>query len=60
MVENPASPGSGSSSGRGTLYRRFIGPLLDQDEGTDAEQLSQVSLAALGQAALRQIGRAHV
>jgi dihydroorotate dehydrogenase len=36
------------------LYRRFIRPLLDQDEGTDAEQLTQVSLAALGQAALRR------
>jgi dihydroorotate dehydrogenase len=36
------------------LYRRFIRPLLDQDEGTDAEQLTQLSLAALGQAALRR------
>jgi dihydroorotate dehydrogenase len=54
MVEEPASPGSGLSSGTGALYQRFIRPLLDQDEGTDAEQLSQVSLAALGQAALRR------
>jgi dihydroorotate dehydrogenase len=54
MVEEPASPGSGPSSGTGALYRRFIRPLLDQDEGTDAEQLTQVSLAALGQAALRR------
>jgi dihydroorotate dehydrogenase len=54
MVEEPASPGSGLSSGTGALYRRFIRPLLDQDEGTDAEQLTQVSLAALGQAALRR------
>ena len=54
MVEEPASPGSGLSSGTGALYRRFIRPLLDQDEGTDAEQLTQLSLAALGQAALRR------
>ena len=54
MVEETASPGSGLSSGTGALYRRFIRPLLDQDEGTDAEQLTQVSLAALGQAALRR------
>lgn len=54
MVEETASPGSGLSSGTGALYRRFIRPLLDQDEGTDAEQLTQLSLAALGQAALRR------
>ena len=54
MVEEPASPGSGPATGTGALYRRFIRPLLDQDDGTDAEQLTQMSLAALGQASLRR------
>ena len=54
MVEDPGAPGFGPPTGTGALYRRFIRPLLDQDEGTDAERLTQMSLAALGQAALRR------
>jgi len=41
-------------SGTGALYRRFVGPLLSSDEGSDAEQLAALSLAALGQASLRR------
>ena len=29
--------------GTGSLYQRFIGPLLSRDEGADAEQLSQIN-----------------
>ncbi|MFQ6537769.1 MULTISPECIES: quinone-dependent dihydroorotate dehydrogenase [Aphanothece] len=49
--------GDGSSrqeAATGTLYTRFVGPLLAKDAGADAEQLSQLTLAALGQAALRR------
>ncbi|MEB3353518.1 MAG: quinone-dependent dihydroorotate dehydrogenase [Cyanobacteriota bacterium] len=45
--------GTGTSTTAG-LYQRFVGPLLRQDEGADAEQLSQLTLAALQQAALRR------
>ena len=38
----------------GALYRQFVGPMLASDEGADAEQLSQLSLQALGQASLRR------
>jgi dihydroorotate dehydrogenase len=43
-----------TGTGTGALYRRFVGPLLSTDEGSDAEQLSQASLAALAQASLRR------
>lgn len=44
-----------SSAGvSGDLYRRFVGPLLRRDAGADAEQLSQLTLAALSQASLRR------
>lgn len=36
------------------LYRRFVDPLLRQDDGTDAEQLSQLTLATLEQVSLRR------
>ena len=36
------------------LYERFVGPLLASDGGADAEQLSQLTLTALGQASLRR------
>ncbi|MFM7312743.1 MAG: quinone-dependent dihydroorotate dehydrogenase [Cyanobium sp.] len=36
------------------FYQRFVGPLLEQDEGADAEQLSQLTLATLGQVSLRR------
>ena len=40
--------------GSGGLYRRLVGPLLSRDEGADAEQLSQLTLQALGQVSLRR------
>ena len=40
--------------GTGSLYQRFVGPLLRRDDGADAEQLSQLTLQALGQASLRR------
>lgn len=36
------------------LYGRLLGPLLSQDEGADAEQLSRLALTALAQASLRR------
>ncbi|MEB3255308.1 MAG: quinone-dependent dihydroorotate dehydrogenase [Synechococcaceae cyanobacterium] len=36
------------------LYRRFVGPLLQRDDGADAEQLSRLALSTLGQASLRR------
>ncbi|SBO43762.1 quinone-dependent dihydroorotate dehydrogenase [Cyanobium sp. NIES-981] len=45
----------GSAAGTtGALYQRVLGPVLSQDGGADAEQLSRLTLAALGQAALRR------
>lgn len=38
----------------GALYNRWVGPLLSRDDGADAEQLSVLTLAALGQASLRR------
>ncbi|CAK6688872.1 quinone-dependent dihydroorotate dehydrogenase [Synechococcus sp. CCY9201] len=46
--------GSGSVPATGALYSRFVGPLLQSDAGADAEQLSRLTLLALGQAALRR------
>ena len=46
--------GQAGRGGSGDLYRRFLGPLLSNDEGADAEQLSRFTLAALGQASLRR------
>ena len=43
-----------AQAGTDTLYRQLIGPLLSSDAGADAEQLSQLTLAALGQASLRR------
>ncbi|MEB3199716.1 MAG: quinone-dependent dihydroorotate dehydrogenase [Synechococcaceae cyanobacterium] len=53
-MPDPPAPAGRASTGTGALYRRFIGPLLEQDDGADAEQLSQLSLTALGQASLRR------
>ena len=36
------------------LYRRFVGPLLQRDDGADAESLSRLALTSLGQASLRR------
>jgi len=45
----PASPLSS-----GAFYQRWLGPVLANDEGLDAEQLSRTALTALGQASLRR------
>jgi dihydroorotate dehydrogenase len=49
-----SAPTASAQTGAGRLYQQLVGPLLSQDEGADAEQLSQLSLAALGQASLRR------
>jgi dihydroorotate dehydrogenase len=49
-----AGTGSSRSLSTGALYRRWVAPLLSRDEGADAEQLSQLTLLALGQASLRR------
>jgi dihydroorotate dehydrogenase len=46
-----AAPSTGATA---ELYRRFVGPLLRSDEGADAEQLSQLTLATLSQVSLRR------
>ncbi|KMM17011.1 quinone-dependent dihydroorotate dehydrogenase [Synechococcus sp. GFB01] len=43
-----------AGSGTGRLYSQLVGPLLARDDGADAEQLSQFTLAALAQASLRR------
>ena len=48
-MANPAG-----TTNTGALYQRLLGPLLSRDEGADAEQLSQLTLTALGQASLRR------
>jgi len=45
---------TGATTATAALYQRFVGPLLSQDEGADAEQLSQITLTALEQASLRR------
>jgi dihydroorotate dehydrogenase len=44
----------GGQVGTGALYARFVEPLLRRDDGADAEQLSRLTLLALGQASLRR------
>ena len=46
----PAAPAGATTA----LYRRFVGPLLQQDEGADAEGLSQLTLGMLAQVSLRR------
>jgi dihydroorotate dehydrogenase len=53
MVTDPSSP-SPAGATTGALYRRFVGPLLSTDGGADAEQLSSITLALLGETALRR------
>ena len=48
-MANPAG-----ATNTGALYQRLLVPLLSRDEGADAEQLSQLTLTALGQASLRR------
>lgn len=50
----PSSSGAAAGTSTGSLYRRWVGPLLARDEGADAEQLSSLTLAALAQASLRR------
>ncbi|MBM5821454.1 MAG: quinone-dependent dihydroorotate dehydrogenase [Cyanobacteria bacterium K_Offshore_surface_m2_011] len=52
MPQEPST--SGGQVGTGALYARFVEPLLRRDDGADAEQLSRLTLLALGQAALRR------
>jgi dihydroorotate dehydrogenase len=52
MPQEPST--SGDPVGTGALYARFVEPLLRRDDGADAEQLSRLTLLALGQAALRR------
>jgi dihydroorotate dehydrogenase len=52
--EPPASEPAAASGGTGTLYRRFVEPLLRSDDGADAEQLSRLTLTALAQASQRR------
>jgi dihydroorotate dehydrogenase len=40
--------------GGSDLYQRFIGPLLQRDDGVDPEQMSRLALSSLGQLALRR------
>jgi len=54
MTEAQGRGMASTGTGTGALYRRFVGPLLSSDEGSDAEQLAQLSLAALAQASLRR------
>ncbi|CAK6694721.1 quinone-dependent dihydroorotate dehydrogenase [Synechococcus sp. CBW1107] len=56
ILERPERASSGATAGTstGSLYRRWVGPLLARDEGADAEQLSSLTLAALAQASLRR------
>ena len=49
-----AERGAGQARSTTALYERLLGPLLSQDEGADAEQLSRLALAALAQASLRR------
>jgi len=46
--------GSAPAGAAASLYQRFICPLLQQDQGADAEQLSQLTLQALSQVSLRR------
>ena len=43
-----------TSLSSGAFYQRWLGPVLANDEGLDAEQLSRTALMALGQASLRR------
>ena len=43
-----------TSLSSGAFYQRWLGPVLANDEGLDAEQLTRTALTALGQASLRR------
>ena len=45
---------AGQAGASGALYQRFLGPLLRQDEGLDAELLSRLTITGLEQLALRR------
>ncbi|APD47914.1 quinone-dependent dihydroorotate dehydrogenase [Synechococcus sp. CS-602] len=52
MATPPTSKNTTPSTG--SLYKRWVTPLLEQDEGADAEQLSRLTLTALGMASRRR------
>ena len=43
-----------TSLSSGAFYQRWLGPVLANDKGLDAEQLTRTALTALGQASLRR------
>jgi len=53
MVNDPPPPPSRRAA-TGSLYRRFVAPLLSRDEGADAEQLSRITLSLLAETSLRR------
>ncbi|WP_115016081.1 quinone-dependent dihydroorotate dehydrogenase [Synechococcus sp. UW140] len=55
MVQpSPMASGVAAPMSAGGFYQRWLGPVLANDEGLDAEQLSRTALTALGQASLRR------
>ncbi len=54
MIGQESTTAVPSTGATADLYRRFVGPLLRSDEGADAEQLSQLTLATLAQVSLRR------
>lgn len=51
---SPMASGASGPMSAGGFYQRWLGPVLANDEGVDAEQLSRTALTALGQASLRR------
>jgi len=52
--DDPSGDVRPAVGGTTSFYRRFVGPLLQQDDGADAERLSQLTLATLAQVSLRR------
>ncbi|MCH2566801.1 MAG: quinone-dependent dihydroorotate dehydrogenase [Prochlorococcus sp. ALOHA_A2.0_51] len=49
-----AEPSPAKVYSTGGLYRRWLGPILANDQGLDPEQLTQAALSALSQTSLRR------
>ncbi|WP_413361517.1 quinone-dependent dihydroorotate dehydrogenase [Prochlorococcus sp. MIT 1201] len=49
-----AEPSPAKVNSTGGLYRRWLGPILANDQGLDPEQLTQAALSALSQTSLRR------
>ncbi|MED5164799.1 MAG: quinone-dependent dihydroorotate dehydrogenase [Cyanobacteriota bacterium] len=49
-----AEPSPAKVNSSGGLYRRWLGPILANDQGLDPEQLTQAALSALSQTSLRR------